>query len=667
MKKYRLPALLLYFLVVICTLQTVAFSQYWFQSGVKTSYTSSQNNGAGVYIQTIEPQNATYGSFGFWIGEPLKNGAFIQVGYEVPNATGYYPSNCSPLGCNSTVYLKAGDATWFWEYFPANYTGNKFYGDVGDNNSVGQNGTFNRYSFESNGSVWSFYLNNNTIGSINLGVSSSGSGSPSAFGELADTNVNDIFMRPVYFKNMYILNGKNLDIVQDAFIYRGYGQGSRTNISNPYGVESVAGLGDYFEVGSGIKLLPNNTNLWNNIYFLNITSEYGNVIGNGYYKALSVVNFSVPKYVYISPTERAVFEGWMGSNAGSYTGPLNFAQATMDTNISEKAEWKLQYFVSINSGYGNVSGGGWYYPNETADISLNSGLFNLTRGIRYKFLGWNDGNQNLSFKIAVNGPVNISAFWQKQYLVNLTSQYGEVAGGGWYNAGSTANISINPIYLNETNSSRLSFYSWSNLYNSSKVSFLVDLPINLNAIYKRQYLTHIIIEDDYGNPINESYISLDNLRVNGSVFLFSGVPYTINYIYYKNTLIPINYQFNVSNPKNIYVKATVYNILIKAESLFKKRLNATILISFSNGTSISTSLGNNGTVLFRDVPFGSAQGYAYYYGIRERVDTIDGTDVNLIFITIQDLILIIFVIIFMFVALIIEKIYTKSKSKIHRK
>ncbi|MFI5412670.1 MAG: hypothetical protein ACHQX1_02155, partial [Candidatus Micrarchaeales archaeon] len=85
--------------IILSIIPTVSSAQYWFQSGVQGDYRTSYNNGGSVAIQTIAPQQAVYGSLAYWIGETLSNGAFIQIGYQIPNESGYLPSNCSPSGC----------------------------------------------------------------------------------------------------------------------------------------------------------------------------------------------------------------------------------------------------------------------------------------------------------------------------------------------------------------------------------------------------------------------------------------------------------------------------------------------------------------------------------------------------------------------------------------
>ena len=46
---------------------------------------------------------------------------------------------------------------------------------------------------------------------------------------------------------------------------------------------------------------------------------------------------------------RVVFEGWSGTGAGSYSGPDNSTVITISSNITENANWQLQYRTNVNS------------------------------------------------------------------------------------------------------------------------------------------------------------------------------------------------------------------------------------------------------------------------------------------------------------------------------
>ena len=79
MREYRIAFNTLFAAILIFYFAAnIASAQYWFQTGVRGSDNASFNSGASVLIQTVKPQNISYGSFGYWIGENLNNGAFLH-------------------------------------------------------------------------------------------------------------------------------------------------------------------------------------------------------------------------------------------------------------------------------------------------------------------------------------------------------------------------------------------------------------------------------------------------------------------------------------------------------------------------------------------------------------------------------------------------------------
>ncbi len=631
MRGFKLVNLAMAALLAMAMLEALSFSQYWFQTGVNAGTQAAYNNGASVYIQTIKPQNVTWGAFGFWVGETLQNGAFLQVGYEVPNATGDYPSNCDASGCNGTVLLTVGYPAWFWEYFPAGYSGKSFYGGVGQNDSAGANGTFNMYSFSSSGDTWNIYFNNRLVGSADLGTSTSGQYVPSAYAELANTNNTNAFMKTVLFKNLsYLKNGAS-HLLTSATSYIGYGTGSLTNLRNPYGVREVSGYANYFAVGSDVPATQNGTSLWASVYHLQINSQFGNVIGAGYYSTFSNVNFSVQKYVYITPVERVAFGGWQGSGGGAYTGFSNTSTAHIVGNVTETAIWDLQYYVNVTSQFSNTSGSGWYAPNVTARVTLESSAISTANGTREKFSGWSDGYGAANRTVVVSAPTSIAAQWQKQYLVSLNTNLGSADGAGWYNAGSAAHISMSTDYFNATNTTRIAFYSWSGRYNQSSVNITVNSPVSLTAIFKRQHLVQFVAKDSSYNMINAAYFVVNGAHVPSSLMLFDGIPYNVTAVSYKGVLLPADVTANVSSATAIPVVLPVYDVQVQVLTLFKTPLNASVHLMFQNGTSYDTYLGHTGTAVLQDVPFGYVAGYAKFWFLQENFNANGGSQVSLTF------------------------------------
>ena len=219
MKKLEIAIL---FLLIAAPISASQSGQiYWFQTGARAANSAAFNNGSSIYIQTVYPQNISYGSMAFWVGEDLSNGAFVQEGYEVNNRSGYYPTNCTLSGCSSREYLSKGIPTWFWEYFPSGYSGDSFLGFIGPNDSAGQNGSYNNYTFYSKEGEWYFLFNGNVIGNISLGTGTSGANPVTAFGEYADAMDNKSYMAPVAFKNLRVLKNGSFSNVAKEYAYRG--------------------------------------------------------------------------------------------------------------------------------------------------------------------------------------------------------------------------------------------------------------------------------------------------------------------------------------------------------------------------------------------------------------------------------------------------------------
>jgi len=364
---------LLLLFAIMLSLNLVA-SEYWFQFGARGDVKSLQNNGAGVYIQTVKPQQVQDGSVAYWVGEDLNNGAFLQIGYLIENQSGSYPSQCNQSGCSDYQNLNAGDAEWFYEYFPSDSV-DSFLGAIGADGSAGVNGTFNNYSFYSRGDTWYFSFDGNVVGDVNLGTGSSGDNVPIAFGEVANTTTSKQVLRPVAFKNLGFYSNGAFLLVPQGYSYIGYGVGSDMGLKNMYGVSESSEKVNNFLVGSGLPQPPNDTELWTLGYLLSIVSKYGNLVNATEYVAYSTVNISEPNILYITPSSRGVFLQWSGSGYGSYTGTSNRTTIFLGANITENAVWQPQYLLDISSAYANTTGGGWYNANTTAHYSISANSF----------------------------------------------------------------------------------------------------------------------------------------------------------------------------------------------------------------------------------------------------------------------------------------------------
>lgn len=617
MKKFSYLLLLL----ALFPVSNMVHAQYWFQSGAiaATSY-SNFNNGASVSIQTVYPQNLTIGSYGFWVGETLNNGAFLQIGYEIPNQTGYYSSFCNPSECSQKVYLVAGEPAWFWEYFTPNSTGNVFYGGMG-NSSLGPSGAFNTYSFKLNGNTWYFFLNGNVIGNVNLGAANSGLNPPSAIAEYADTNNNNTFMDPVIFENLSYYKNGQWTSAPIGYSFIGYGKGSLAMLKNSYGVMELDNKSNYFEVGSGLRILPNNTELWKSGHYLTVVSQYGNINSTQEYFPNAQVSLNAQKYYSMDNGERAVFVGWTGYGPGSYTGNQTNINVQMNSNITEIENWKVQYYVNVSSSYDNVYGSGWYDNGSTAEFGIKNNISMIGYGTRASFIGWDNGYKQKSASIVIESPQDIVANWVVQYEVNFTSEYGKIYGNGWYANGTTAHIYLTNSTTNIDGTSRIKFKSWSYKFDQTNLSFSVDGPVFLDAIYSKQYVVDITPENSYGNPVYGVTYATNYGSIIPYSFIDANTSLNISGAYYKDSELPLNKQIIVTGPISMSLQLPIYNVTVRTLNYFYLPVNSTLNITFYNGTTLYENTGSKGYLKFTDVPLGYINGYVNYLGLKESFHT----------------------------------------------
>jgi len=244
-------------MLLILTRPVSANPPYWFQVGVKADIGSANVTGASVQIMTHGPEPNPNVNTSFWVGLYLSNGAFIQVGYVMWASTGGYPQR-------------------FWEYFPSGTVGQgggTFQGDF-EGDEVA-NGTWNTYSFQSNGNVWSAYINGVLDGSVDLGVSNSGGKTPHAIAEVEDAYTTNTILGPAEFRNLAYRDTSNVwHNVSAAVASIGYGVGSGALPSYeriPYGLR-VLGVNDWL-AGSGLPQNGNGQVLWNDGKMSNTVPE----------------------------------------------------------------------------------------------------------------------------------------------------------------------------------------------------------------------------------------------------------------------------------------------------------------------------------------------------------------------------------------------------------
>ena len=588
---------------------SIANAEYWFQSGARAGNSAAWNNGAMVSIQTIEPQHPVSGSMAFWVGENLDNGAFLQIGYTIENQTGEYPNNCTTAGCSGHVYLTAGNATWFYEYFLPGKN-SSFLGELGPDGAAGPNGTFHTYGFYSLGNTWYFLFDGKVIGKVDLGTDSSGPNPPVAIAELANSSGYESYMKPVIFANLSAYKYDQFLPVENAYAVVSYGYGSKTNIPNTYGVEELDNRVNFFEVGSGLPTSTNGTELWHLGYWLKISAPIRNLSSSIEYAAYSQIPISVPKIIQINSTARLVFSNWIGYGVGSYSGTSNYSIVTMYSNITERAVYTLEYFVNVSSSFPTY-GTGWYAANATAKYGVEKSIIYITNQSRFVFSSWSNGNLQPNGTVKVTSPLKLIGAYSQQFLVEVSSQYGNTTGSGWVNAGKKDIISVTSPFKNISNTERLAFSEWSNGSAEPKLEVNVTKPITLTALYVYQFKHVIHAENAYNMTVFPKWYLINGEQYNSTPFLENGT-YEITGAYFAGVLINVSKTFSALGPNNITLTLPIYNVLLEAHDLFGMPVNTSITITFPNGTTMQEYTGTSGSIAFYNVPYGRVEGRANY-------------------------------------------------------
>jgi hypothetical protein len=112
------------------------------------------------------------------------------------------------------------------------------------------------------------------------------------------------------------------------------------------------------------------------------------------------------------------------------------------------ANYQLQYYLTVSvtpSTVSTPSGGGWYNTSSTVNLQVPSATISGTPGSRLVFNGWNvDGStQNgLTVQVTMNAPHTAVAQFKQQYYLKIVTDRGTASGEGWYDAGTTAQVSV---------------------------------------------------------------------------------------------------------------------------------------------------------------------------------------------------------------------------------
>ena len=114
---------------------------------------------------------------------------------------------------------------------------------------------------------------------------------------------------------------------------------------------------------------------------------------------------------------------------------------------------------------------------------------------RYVFEGWNDGQSDTTRTILANETLNLIAFYNTQYYLNIISDYGSIAGGGWINSGQRATFKVEPTTVYASgNLTRYVFLGWSSGETSwrSENTLLITGATTIQTRWKVQHRLELV-------------------------------------------------------------------------------------------------------------------------------------------------------------------------------
>jgi hypothetical protein len=270
--------------------------------------------------------------------------------------------------------------------------------------------------------------------------------------------------------------------------YYGYYGNYYGNYGNYYGNYGNYGMyGNYGDYSYGYPYYNN--------YYYNTPSQYqltvatdptnvGTITGGGTYSQGSSASFSVTQTVVQSSSDtRYVFSHW----SGDYSGVGSSGTLTMNGAMKVIAVYQLQYYLSVSAQPQSApvpEGVGWYNAGDTA--TLTSGSQMLGDGSsRLVFQGWSVDAQGTqagsSLSVKMDAAHSVSAQYKQQYYLQVLTDQGVAYGGGWYDAGSAAQIYVSTP-VSTSYGVNIIFNGWQGDIQSNSQSTTVQMDKPMTAI-----------------------------------------------------------------------------------------------------------------------------------------------------------------------------------------
>lgn len=227
-------------------------------------------------------------------------------------------------------------------------------------------------------------------------------------------------------------------------------------------------------------------------HYLTVQSSYGKPMGEGWYDSGSKADFSVQSTVDQGNGTRRILTGWLKDSNPFLKSVNGSVDMTAPTNLL--VTWNKQYYVNIESQYGNPTGTGWYDAGATVTGSIQS-PFPGSNGTRYVATGFEGSGSapqagtGSSVTFTLGAPSSLDFKWKTQYYLTGKSEFSQIVGQDWYDAGARATISIKDTQIPVNVLVYKVFNGWTGdtTGTTQSISVTVDGPKSVSAVWADDY------------------------------------------------------------------------------------------------------------------------------------------------------------------------------------
>jgi hypothetical protein len=160
-------------------------------------------------------------------------------------------------------------------------------------------------------------------------------------------------------------------------------------------------------------------------YYLTVTVHPSNATsmnGSGWYNARDAITLTVPSQtIGVANGTRLVFNGW-SVDGNNQTGLTLNLQMNGPHNVT--AQYKQQYYLTVNSDQGVPSGAGWYDAGTYVPINVSTPA-SPSYGVYMVFNGWQGSgvqSQSQSTQVMMDGAKTVTATWRTDATLLYVTQ-----------------------------------------------------------------------------------------------------------------------------------------------------------------------------------------------------------------------------------------------------